>query len=103
MNTRAPDESYAVIFTSQRSVAHADEYELMAKKMIELASEQPGFLGVESARNADGSGITVSYWRTLEDIKNWKQNAEHKTAQQKGRSDFYSSYKVRITKVLREY
>ena len=73
----------------------------MAEQMETLAKKQEGFLGVDSARNE--IGITVSYWESLEAIKNWKQNLEHLFAQQKGRTNWYSWYKVRICKVEREY
>lgn len=91
---------YAVIFTSLRT-DQENGYEAMANRMVELGSSMPGFLGIESARNE--VGITVSYWKSLEDIKNWKQHTEHLTAQQKGRSDWYKIYKTRICKVEREY
>jgi heme-degrading monooxygenase HmoA len=91
---------YAVIFTSLRT--DIDEgYGAMAERMVELAAQQPGFLGVESAR--EGVGITVSYWRDLASIKAWKANAEHLVAQQTGRSDWYRQYKTRIAKVERDY
>jgi heme-degrading monooxygenase HmoA len=91
---------YAVIFTSVKS--NFDEgYAEMAKKMEDLAKQQPGFLGVESARNE--VGITVSYWKDAESIKNWKQNLDHIEAQQKGRSSWYEKYTVRIALVEREY
>jgi heme-degrading monooxygenase HmoA len=73
----------------------------MALQMDELAKQQPGYLGIEGARNE--IGITVSYWKDLESIKHWKQQADHLTAQQKGRSDWYSAYKVRICLVERDY
>ena len=91
---------YAVIFTSLRSDVD-DGYGAMAERMVELAAQEPGFLGVESAR--EGVGITVSYWRDLESIKAWKAKAEHLVAQQTGRSDWYSHYKTRIAKVERDY
>jgi heme-degrading monooxygenase HmoA len=69
--------------------------------MVALAEQQKGFLGVESARNE--LGITVSYWQTLEDIKNWKNVTEHKVAQKNGRDIWYASYKVRICKIERDY
>jgi heme-degrading monooxygenase HmoA len=91
---------YAVIFTSVKS--NFDEgYAEMTKKMEALAKQQPGFLGVESARNE--VGITVSYWKDAESIKNWKQNLDHIEAQQKGRSSWYEKYTVRIALVEREY
>lgn len=91
---------YAVIFTSVRT--NIDEgYELTADRMAALAAEQPGFLGVESARNE--IGITVSYWESLDAIRHWKAHAEHLTAQQLGRTKWYASYKTRICLVERDY
>ncbi|WP_028883264.1 antibiotic biosynthesis monooxygenase family protein [Teredinibacter turnerae] len=91
---------YAVIFTSLRTSLESG-YDDMAKRMVELALAQPGFLGVESVR--EQLGITVSYWRSLEDIKNWKENAEHRIAQQYGREQWYSQFKTRIALVERDY
>ncbi|MBB6671917.1 antibiotic biosynthesis monooxygenase family protein [Cohnella nanjingensis] len=93
---------YAVIFTSQRTEGDQG-YGSMADRMEQLAGEQPGFLGVESVRDASGAGITVSYWDSLEAITNWKQNQAHLAAQDKGKQVWYESYKVRICKVEREY
>lgn len=93
---------YAVIFTSQRKEGD-NGYSEMADKMDELARQQPGFIGAESARDASGYGITVSYWESLEAIRGWKQHEEHLVAQEKGRQAWYKSYKVRICKVEREY
>lgn len=73
----------------------------MAERMLELAAMQPGFLGVESAR--DGVGITVSYWLSLEAIRLWKQQAEHLEAQRLGRERWYATFKVRVAKVERDY
>ena len=91
---------YAVIFTSIRTDID-NGYSDMAHKMIELAKQQDGFLGVESAR--DEIGITVSYWRDLESIKEWKDNAEHTIARNKGREIWYESFKTRIAKVELDY
>jgi heme-degrading monooxygenase HmoA len=92
---------YAVIFTSLRTDADHAAYNEMAVKMDELAATQPGYLGVESAR--EGLGITVSYWESLEAIAAWKRNAEHQVAQKNGREGWYSAFKVRISKVERDY
>jgi heme-degrading monooxygenase HmoA len=98
---RTPDPPYyAVIFTSVRTVGD-NGYERMAGKMEALDSQQPGFLGMESARET--VGITVSYWSDLESIKAWKQNTEHLNAQKLGREVWYQVYKVRICKVERDY
>lgn len=91
---------YAVIFTSTQTEATAGYIE-MAEKMETLAKAQKGYLGIDSARNQ--IGITVSYWESLEAIKEWKTNTEHLLAQQKGREQWYNWYNVKICKVEREY
>ena len=91
---------YAVIFTSTRTEGD-NGYGDMAELMETLAKEQDGFISIDSAR--EEVGITVSYWKSLEAIKQWKQQTDHILAQQKGRQDWYSWYNVRICKVEREY
>ena len=71
----------------------------MAERMLQLAKQQPGFLGVESARNNLGFGITVSYWQSLQAIAAWKAHAEHKLAQEQGKHTWYAHYELRIAKV----
>ena len=75
----------------------------MAEKMERLAAGQDGYLGIESARSDDGLGITISYWADLDCIHKWRENTEHKDAQQQGRSKWYEQYQVRIARVEREY
>lgn len=93
---------YAVIFTSQRTAQQAG-YGDTAERMAELAAQQPGYLGVESARGEDGLGITVSYWRSLDDIKAWRNQFEHSQARDRGRAEWYQHYSLRIAKVERAY
>lgn len=94
---------YAVVFTSQRTDAEGEPYAATADRMLELATEQDGFLGVESVRDADGLGITVSYWRSMEAVRNWRQQSEHQQAQAKGRETWYSKYVIRVCKVEHAY
>jgi heme-degrading monooxygenase HmoA len=90
---------YAVIFTSIRTAAD-NGYGAMAQRMEELAAQQPGFLGVESARGE--LGITVSYWDSVAAIAAWKQNAEHLVAQQRGRDEWYAAFRLRVCRVERD-
>lgn len=91
---------YAVIFSSRTS-DNLQGYEKVVEQMVQLASEQSGFLGIESARN--DIGITVSYWRDLASISAWRNQMQHKEAQQNGKAKWYADYTVRICKVEREY
>lgn len=93
---------YAVIFSSRRSGGDQG-YERTAERMVELASEQPGFLGGESARGADGFGITVSYWVSEAAIAAWRAQTEHRVAQESGRARWYEHHEIRVARVERAH
>ena len=100
---KTPDPPYyAVIFTSRRT---ADEhgYDATAAAMFELAAQQPGCLGAESARGQGGLGLTVAYFTDENAIAAWKQNAQHLVAQRLGKERWYSHYELRVAKVERAY
>ncbi len=90
---------YAVIFTSVRKDGD-NGYGKTASEMLELASEQAGFLGFETARQE--IGISVSYWSTLDAISAWKDNLDHRRAQSRAQ-DWYQAFRVRVCRVEREY
>ncbi|MEZ5648379.1 MAG: antibiotic biosynthesis monooxygenase [Alphaproteobacteria bacterium] len=93
---------YAVIFISTRNDMNDASYDALAKKMDELSRTQEGYLGIESVRNADGHGITVSYWSSLEALKKWKAHKDHLTAQSLGKSRWYKDYKIQICRIDEE-
>jgi heme-degrading monooxygenase HmoA len=93
---------YAVIFTSART-AVSEGYDRTADRMVELAQSMPGFLGVESTRDSEGFGITVSYWRDEAAIRHWREHAEHRVAQETGRKVWYDDFFLRVAKVERAY
>ena len=93
---------YAVIFSAQRS-AGDNGYNDTAQRMVELAATMPGYLGVESTRGADGFGITVSYWQSESAIAGWKAHMDHRAAREKGRTQWYGHYELRVAKVERAY
>ena len=90
---------YAVIFNSRRTAADSAGYAVMADRMVELAAQQPGFLGLEGVRGTDGQGITVSYWQSLEAIHNWGKHVEHRVAQAAGKPRWYETFRLRICRV----
>ena len=95
-----PTPYYAVIFTSILD-EHDPEYFRLNDMLRQQAEKLDGFLGEDSARN--DYGISISYWKDLDSIQQWRQNADHQWAKQKGRKDFYKEYKIRIALVEREY
>jgi heme-degrading monooxygenase HmoA len=94
---------YAVVFASSRTPGDQAGYDATSDRMAELACSQPGFLGIESARGADGFGITVSYWSSLEAIEAWREQAEHRVAQAAGRAKWYERFNLRVCRVERAY
>lgn len=98
-----PPPYYAVIFSSQRSAEGEEDYAATATYLFELVQSQPGFLGAESTRGADGFGITVAYFDSEENILRWRQNAEHAAARERGRREWYAHVELRIAKVERAY
>jgi len=101
MIAKTPKPPYfAVIFSSIRTEGN-NGYAEISERMVQLAEQQEGFLGMETARNE--LGITVSYWTDLESIKKWRENSEHTMAREMGRSTWYKSFKTRITRVERDY
>lgn len=102
MFASTPEPPYwAVIFTNQRSADDDQGYAAMAQRMVELASAQPGFLGAESVRDADGLGITLSYWDSEDAIAAWRADAEHRLAQQQGFARWYDGFVLRVARVER--
>lgn len=93
---------YAVVFTSVRTGGD-NGYAERAGQMLKLAADQPGFLGVDAARGADGLGITVSYWRDEESIAAWRRHAEHALTRAHGRDHWYASFAVHVARVERAY
>ena len=94
---------YAVVFSSQRNADDDAGYGQAAARMVELAARQPGFLGVESSRDADGFGITVSYWTDEAAIQAWKRQADHVMTRAYGRTHWYEHFELRVARVERAY
>ncbi|SDO69952.1 Heme-degrading monooxygenase HmoA [Lutimaribacter pacificus] len=93
---------YAVIFSSQRADGDSG-YAAMAEKMARMAAAAPGCIGMESARDEDGFGITVSYWTDEAAIRAWKADASHLTAQHLGKTRWYEQYRLRVARIERHY
>lgn len=102
--SNAPPPPYvAVIFTSIQEDGPLDGYGQTAMDMVRLAAEQDGYIGYESARDEDGTGITISYWQDDNSIRNWKRQADHMAAQKAGREKWYRTFVTRIARVERHY
>ncbi|MDR6178172.1 MULTISPECIES: antibiotic biosynthesis monooxygenase family protein [unclassified Pseudomonas] len=94
-----PPDCVVIAFISQRADEDPD-YERTAARMLELAQAQPGFLGVESVRGADGLGITLSYWVDQAAVAAWGAHPEHRQAQRLGHERWYRWHDTRVMRLL---
>ncbi|NIJ30053.1 heme-degrading monooxygenase HmoA [Sphingomonas insulae] len=93
----------AVIFCSTRTTADAAGYDAAARIMDALAAVQPGYRGIDSARGADGAGITISYWANEAAAIGWRDHPDHAAIRERGRAVWYDDYRVTICTVARAY
>ncbi len=98
-----PNDSIAVIFCARRTGDDEDGYQAAATAMGQLAAEQPGYLGEDHARSANGVGITVSYWRDDASARAWRDNPEHALIRDQGRDKWYSEYSLHVARIERGY
>lgn len=94
---------YAVIFSSQRTTEDEAGYAQAAARMVELVRQQPGFLGFESTRGADGFGITVAYFDSESAIRAWREHNEHAAVRELGHRRWYERFEQRVAIVQRAY
>jgi heme-degrading monooxygenase HmoA len=102
MTTRPPG-TIAVIFVAQRSLDDDAGYSMAAAEMDALASTQPGYIGIDSVRSADGLGITVSYWADDASAKAWRDHPRHTAIRDQGRGVWYTRYDLHVAEVTRSY
>ncbi|WP_174280228.1 antibiotic biosynthesis monooxygenase [Sphingomonas bacterium] len=93
----------AVIFAARRNGLDEAGYAAAARAMDALAAAQPGYRGVESARGADGFGITVSYWADDAAAIAWRDHPDHAATREAGRARWYDAYSVTVAQVERGY
>ncbi|MFE2581607.1 antibiotic biosynthesis monooxygenase family protein [Streptomyces sp. NPDC059378] len=93
---------YAVVFTTVRTQDQSGYGETNAR-MEELVKDVPGYLGMDHAQTPGGLGITVAYFRDADALTQWRTDAEHRAAQQRGRDRWYESYTLHVAKVERSH
>lgn len=93
----------AVIFLSHVTGVDPEGYDAAAAEMGALAAKQPGYRGIDSTRDSNGFGITISYWADEQSAVAWRQNPEHAVIRDRGRERWYASYELFVTEVRRGY
>lgn len=92
---------YAVIFKATINEL-GEAYSKTALRMRELAMSEYGCSEFVSVTEGEQE-ISISYWKELKDITEWRNNHEHIAAQELGKSEWYKSYDVQVVEIIREY
>jgi len=92
---------YAVIFLATMKEPDA-EYSSTAERMRNLAFSKYGCKDFRSCTEGNNE-IAISYWDSKDQITAWKNDPEHKLAQELGAKKWYKSYKVQVVELLGEY
>lgn len=99
---KTPEPPYYAVIAPAELQGDTRGYPETALRLMELAREVDGFLGIESCLTANFS-LAVSYWRSLEAIDTWRRNAHHLLAKDRGRQEWFAAYLTRIARVEQAY
>jgi heme-degrading monooxygenase HmoA len=93
----------AVIFNYRLRDVDLGEYYRGQERLMNKALRLPGFYGEEAIRLGDQNGVSVSYWRSPEDIKEWRDDLDHKATRRLGIANWYQQYDLRVAQITRTY
>jgi heme-degrading monooxygenase HmoA len=83
--------------------AQLGELGAMARRMSELASGMPGFVSYKDFVAEDGENVSIVEFESPEALAAWRSHPEHALAQTRGRTDFFSEYRIQVCTPIRDY
>ena len=84
------------VFRSRLRSDAGAEYEAMAAEMLELGRARPGFVDFKSFTADDGERVSIVTFADDVSHRAWRDQVDHRRAQQAGRDRFYSCYSVQV-------
>ena len=91
------------IFRSRvRADADQEALSRLGEKMFEYATAMPGFISYKDFTAEDGESVSIIEFDSEETLAAWRDHGEHKDAQARGRSEFFSEYHIQVCKPIRE-
>ena len=91
------------VFRSRLEAEHAAEYAQTAARMRTLAEAMPGFVSFKTFRADDGERLSLIEFESEETLAAWRDQPEHRQAQQRGRAAFYAEFQLQVCFVVRQY
>jgi heme-degrading monooxygenase HmoA len=94
-----------VVFEVTPTAEGMERYLELAAKLKPLVADSGGFLGGDRFQSLSEPGklLSVNLWENEEAAKKWRNQTEHRMAQMEGREKLFSSYKITVGHVVREY
>jgi heme-degrading monooxygenase HmoA len=91
------------IFRSRLRGEYSNEYAGWAKRMHDLATDMPGFVGIKTFTADDGERVSIVEFESEETHLAWRNHLAHREAQRLGRERFYSEFRIQVCAVERAY
>jgi heme-degrading monooxygenase HmoA len=91
------------IFRSRLRPEHREEYDRWAKRIHDLAVKTPGFISIKGFTAEDGERVSIVEFESEETMLAWRNQPDHKEAQELGRKLFYSEYHIQVCRPVRAY
>jgi heme-degrading monooxygenase HmoA len=97
----------AMILTVFRARLRADAnmaaVAAIGERMHAIATAMPGFVSYKDYTAEDGENVTVVEFDSEAEQLAWRNHAEHRDAQERGRREFFSEYQIQVCRVERAY
>jgi heme-degrading monooxygenase HmoA len=89
---------FLVIFEIYPKSGRFDDYLALAKRLKPLLEKVDGFVDNErfESKRRPGWILSHSTWRDEKSVVRWRTNGEHHAIQEKGRSEIFADYHLRI-------
>jgi len=96
---------HAVIFEVWPKRGRESEYFDLAAELKAELEKIDGFISVErfASLTQEGKILSLSFWRDEAAIRRWREHAEHRVAQRRGRGELFQDYRLRVVSVVRDY
>lgn len=95
----------AVLFEVQLTSGRTEDYLAQAAALRTHLEAMDGFVSVERFQSLTDPTklLSLSFWRDEAAVQHWRELAEHREAQARGRAGIFADYRLRVAAVLRDY
>lgn len=95
----------AVIFEVTPTEEGRPLYFDIAQDLKSSLAHIDGFVSVERFQSLSNPNtfLSLSFWKSEAAVKQWREHFAHQAAQEKGKKELFSYYRIRVCNVFRDY